>query len=84
MGTTCAAQGARDTFISDNHEHAAVVPASDFSATGEKVYDITGAANHGHSITLTQAHRATLLSGTPVTVASTLLGHTHQVTLVCA
>ena len=82
--STCSTNGAAGTAISLNHGHSLVVPAADFSNTGDMTYDITGTSLHAHTITLTQAQRATILGGTPVTVTSTLVGHSHSVTVACA
>jgi hypothetical protein len=81
---SCANNGAHDTNITLNHGHSLMVPAADFSAVGDKVYDIMGGSLHSHSITLTAAQRATILGGGSVTVTSTLTGHTHDVTVACA
>ncbi|MFO0595247.1 MAG: hypothetical protein U0228_08080 [Myxococcaceae bacterium] len=80
----CSTNGATASAITFNHGHTLMVPAADFVATGDKIYDITGSALHAHSITLTAAQRATILAGGMVTVTSTLTGHTHDVTVVCA
>lgn len=62
-----------------------MVPAADFTASGPTTYDITGTADHPHSITLTAAQRTTLLAGTPVTTTSTTDSlHSHDVTVACA
>jgi hypothetical protein len=83
--STCATNGAHDSAISLNHGHALLVPAADFQATGSKTYDITGTSLHSHSITLSEAQRATLLGGGTVMVTSTIgNAHTHVVTVACA
>ena len=81
---SCLNNGGTASDITFNHGHVLMVPAADFTAAGAKTYDITGSALHGHSITLSQAQRASVLAGTPVTVTSTLTGHTHDVTVACA
>lgn len=84
-GSRCSTNGAHDTAITANHGHALMVPAADFVAAGDKTYDIQGSAAHTHSITLSQAQRATILGGGTVTVTSTVgFAHTHDVTVACA
>jgi hypothetical protein len=83
--TGCSATGAHDTLITNNHGHSVMVPKGDFSASGDRTYDIQGSATHTHSITLTEAHRSALVQGTTVTVTSTSgSAHTHDVTVSCA
>lgn len=83
-GSTCSTNGAHDTAITFNHGHSLLVPAADFTASGDKIYDIKGASLHSHTITLTAAQRATILGGTSVTVTSTTTDHSHDVTVACA
>ncbi len=84
-GSTCATSGAHDTSITANHGHSLLVPATDFSATGDKTYDIRGTASHAHSMTLTEAQRTSIKGGTAVVVTSTVVAsHSHDVTVACA
>ncbi|MEW5742665.1 MAG: hypothetical protein AB1938_27355, partial [Myxococcota bacterium] len=83
--STCTTNGAHHTNISSNHGHALMVPAADFQATGDRTYNIQGTSGHPHTITLTEAQRATILGGGTVTVTSSQdAGHTHSVTVACA
>jgi len=73
--------------IADNHSapHSLIVPKSDLTSTTNKTYDIMGAADHTHMVTLTAANLASLLANTPVTVTTTTtLSHTHQIIVSCA
>lgn len=76
--------------IGGNHGHAMSVSVNDLSATAAKVYDIQGAADHTHFVTLSTADLATLKSGASVTVTSTsassasTTAHTHSVTVACS
>lgn len=69
--------------ISANHGHALVVPLADVMAGVEVTYDITGTADHAHMVTLGPDHFAMLEQGIQVTVASSVAGHNHQVTVAC-
>ena len=69
------------------HGHAVTIAVPDLASTTAKTYDITGTADHGHSITLTPTQLAQLQSGVAVTVTSTaggVDGHTHTVATSCA
>lgn len=71
--------------ISSNHGHSVLVSKSDVLAGVDKTYNITGTANHAHSITVTAAHFETLKKNQSVTVSSTNDGnHTHSVLIQCA
>ncbi|MDQ3340755.1 MAG: hypothetical protein M4D80_36820 [Myxococcota bacterium] len=71
--------------ISANHGHTAVIPAADVTAGVMKTYDIKGASQHPHTITVTPAMFAMLKSGMMVVVTSSNdAGHTHNVTVTCA
>jgi hypothetical protein len=80
-GLTCNA-----TAITNNHGHALLIPASDTDSLVDKVYNIVGAADHNHLVTLTAAQLAQIKAKTAVTVTSTAGGdgHTHSVTVNCA
>lgn len=81
----CSAHGAKAGSITGNHGHSLMVPKEDFSAGMDKVYDIQGSAAHSHTIALTADQLATILSGSAVSVASTVTDdHAHQVSVVCA
>ncbi|MEZ4373784.1 MAG: hypothetical protein R3B07_23385 [Polyangiaceae bacterium] len=77
-GASCEAS------IVGNHGHELVVTQEDIDAGVDKTYDITGAALHSHSVTVTAADFATLAGGGSVTVTSTdAAAHNHSVTVTC-
>ena len=81
----CTANGGKAGAITGNHGHSITIPAAHFSAGTDQLYDITGAATHPHTITLTAAQLASLAAGNTVSVTSSNdEAHTHGVTLVCA
>jgi len=68
------------------HGHTMTVAVADVNSTVDKSYDITGTANHSHSVTLTAQQLAQLKAGTAVSVTSTAGGtdgHTHAVAVNC-
>lgn len=68
-----------------NHGHALTVPAADVAAGTAQTYDITGAAAHAHSVSLSAADFSLLRTAGMVIVTSTTGGaHTHTVTVRCA
>jgi hypothetical protein len=73
--------------ISANHGHVLTIPIADLDSPTAKTYDITGTANHSHSVTFSSAQLASLkVTGTIVTVTSTAAttdGHTHSVAVSC-
>lgn len=67
--------------IVDRHGHKALLPRSQLDRTNELVLDITGTADHPHSITLSSPQLHAIAGGTQISVVSTLdSGHTHRVT----
>jgi hypothetical protein len=77
-GPSCAST------ISANHGHVLSVPGADLAATRDHTYDIHGAADHTHSVTITQAELSTLAGGGVVSVMSTLSGgHAHTCMVHC-
>lgn len=78
----CLANGTAVT-IATNHGHVLIVPVADVMARVARTYDITGNADHAHTVTLTAAHFTTLAGDEPVTVTSSVLSHAHQVTVYC-
>lgn len=77
-GPTCTSQ------IANNHGHVLSVPGADLAATRDHTYNIQGAADHTHSVTLTTAELMTLAAGGTVTATSTLGGgHTHDCQVHC-
>jgi hypothetical protein len=78
----CGAAGAA---IAGNHGHVLTIAASDLDSATDKTYDITGSANHPHSVTFTPAQLQALKAGQSVTVQSTTNSfHEHAVTATCA
>jgi hypothetical protein len=72
--------------IATNHGHTLPIAVADVNSTVDKSYDITGAATHSHSVTLTAQQLAQLKAGTAVSVTSTAGGtdgHTHAVAVNC-
>ncbi|HET6585301.1 MAG TPA: hypothetical protein VFG69_17705 [Nannocystaceae bacterium] len=70
--------------IANNHMHAMAVTLAEVEAAVETVYDITGAAGHSHSVTLTQDHFEMLAQGLNVMVVSTIgSAHSHMITVSC-
>ena len=77
--------GATGNAIAGNHGHALSIPAADLTATTNRTYDITGTANHAHSVTFTPAQLQMLDAGQTVTVtSSTNSSHDHVVTATCS
>ena len=75
------APGSVNGAISANHGHTAVITAAQISAGNMLTLDITGDANHPHSVDLTMADVAAIGAGTQVAkVSSTNDGHMHNVT----
>jgi len=69
--------------IGANHGHALVVSAAEVAAGVEVVYDITGGAQHPHTVTLSAMDFTTLAMTGTVMVVSSDAGHTHPVTVTC-
>lgn len=81
-GQSCGASGAA---IAGNHGHTLSIPSADLDATTNQTYDITGTANHAHSVTFTPAQLQLLKAGQSVMVTSTTVSaHEHVVTASCA
>ena len=79
-----AAQSCSASTISGNHGHSLTVPASDLDSMADITYNIQGAADHNHMVTLSAAQLAQLKAGQMVTVtSSTTLSHNHDVTVSC-
>jgi hypothetical protein len=79
---SCGASGAA---IAGNHGHTLVIARADLDATTNQIYNITGSANHPHSVTFTPAQLQALKAGQSVTVTSTTdASHDHAVTASCA
>ena len=64
-----------------NHGHTATITNADITAGGDVALDITGSANHPHTVSLSAAQVMQIGAGTRVSVASTNdAGHSHIVT----
>lgn len=71
--------------IAANHGHVLTVTAAEAAAGVDKTYDIMGTATHTHSVTITAAMFAMLETGTVITTTSTTMaGHSHGITVMCA
>ena len=77
------------TFIMGNehrvpHAEGLVFPAADVIAGVEVTYDITGASQHPHTLTVGPEDFARLAAGEAVTIRSSFDNrHVHDVTLMC-
>lgn len=79
---SCGASGAA---IAGNHGHALAIARADLDSTTARSYNITGTANHAHSVSFTPAQLQALKAGQSVTVtSSTDAAHEHAVTASCA
>ena len=80
-GQSCGASGAA---IAGNHGHVLSIPSADLDSTTDRTYDITGSANHAHSVTFTPTQLQLLKSRQSVMVTSTTdSAHDHVVTASC-
>jgi len=70
-----------------NHGHTLNIPAADVAAGTPQTYDITGSADHGHTVTVSAALFTQLQRGDTVMVGSTASatgdGHNHDIALRC-
>jgi len=74
-----------NTRIAGNHGHALNVPPADVQSAVDKVYDITGAATHSHTLTINSGYLAMLRAGSTVVLTSSSdADHDHQITISCA
>jgi hypothetical protein len=83
---SCTANGTTTT-IGGNHGHVLMVSKADVVAGVDKTYDITGAATHAHSVTITAALFTMLRNNTMIMITSTSGGnpaHTHAIAVMCA
>jgi len=80
-GQTCGASGAA---IAGNHGHTLSIPSADLDSATSRSYDITGTADHGHSVTFSPAQLQSLKAGQNVMVLSTTdSAHEHVVSASC-
>ncbi|HEX3758736.1 MAG TPA: hypothetical protein VHW23_08510 [Kofleriaceae bacterium] len=81
--TSCTMNGTVST-IGANHGHVLLVSKQDVTAGVDKTYDITGTANHPHSVTVTAAMFGMLKNDTTVmTTSTTDASHNHPITVMC-
>ena len=60
------------------------IPSADLDSTSDRSYDITGTANHAHTVTFTPAQLQALKAGQSVMVtSSTDSAHEHLITATC-
>ena len=79
----CLANGTR-AIIAYNHGHTLDVPAADIAAGTQTTYDITGSADHSHSVSVSAAQMATLAGNAGIQVMSTAsAGHAHTIDVRC-
>ena len=78
--TTCTTPA---TQISDNHQHTITVTLADVNAMANKTYDITGGADHSHTVMVTAAQFGQIKNGQTLNITSTSSGHSHTVTIMC-
>lgn len=73
--------------VTVNHGHHLDVPFEDLDSTTDRTYDLAGAPDHMHTVSLSAAQLALLKAGQSVTVTSSVAsagpGHTHAVTVSC-
>lgn len=80
MGT-CATNSVA---IGSNHGHEMTVEPVDLESTSSKMYDITGGADHPHTVTITVAQFAMLKRDGSITISSTTnSGHSHSIRVRC-
>jgi hypothetical protein len=82
----CVVNGTTAT-IGSNHGHTITVSMVDVMAGVDKTYDIMGTAAHTHSVTVTAANFASLVSnpdGSVMVNSTSSNAHTHTVTILCA
>ncbi len=83
MAPACAATIVAQ--ITCRHGHKLEITAQDLTDGVEKEYDIKGTnATHGHKVTVTAAHFATLKRGETVMIPVPSRGQPHNVYLSCA
>ena len=69
--------------IDQNHRHALTIPQEDIDAGEAKDYDIQGEANHGHTVSLTEADFESLKGDADIEKqAAAEFRHDHTVRIV--
>jgi hypothetical protein len=79
MGTC----GSTSVQIGSNHSHIMMIEAGDVEAATTKEYDITGGADHPHTVRITAAQFATLKETGTLMVTSSNDGHSHSIRVRC-
>ena len=80
----CLTNGTVST-IESNHGHVLLVSKADVTAGAEKSYDITGTADHPHTVVVTVDMFNKLKANTAATMMSTTdASHAHTVIVMCA
>ena len=80
-GPTATPGGGSSASISLNHGHEAVITSAQLTAANDVELDITGTADHSHSVTLSSVEVQQIAAGTRVSkVSTTDGGHDHTVT----
>lgn len=80
LPATCGA-----TSISANHGHALIIPVADVDSMVNMTYNITGTADHSHTIVLTPAQLQSIKTRTAVQInSSSDVGHFHEVVVNCS
>jgi hypothetical protein len=82
-GGDCLANGTTAA-ISGNHGHTLMVSKADVMMAAAHTYDITGAADHTHMVTISAGAFGMLASNQSVmTISTTGANHTHNITVSC-
>lgn len=82
-GGASASVGCSNT-IAANHGHVLSMALADLDSASDKTYDLQGAADHNHTLTLTVAQLRTLKTGASVTTTSSIaFEHQHQSVITC-
>ena len=73
--------GANVGVVGANHGHTAIITAAQLAATNAVSLDISGSANHPHTVSLTDVEVGQIAGGTRVTkTSSNNDAHAHTVT----
>jgi hypothetical protein len=87
-GVNCLRNGTSST-IATNHGHVLVVSKDDVAAGAQKSYDIQGAADHPHTVTVTRDQFLQLAANNAIMTESSLNSsptfgtHSHGVMVAC-
>lgn len=79
MGTC----GSTAVQIGSNHSHLMTIGGGDIDSTSAVEYDITGGADHSHTVRITPAQFATLKETGELMVTSSSDGHSHSIRVRC-